>query len=399
MLFQCERSTDLPAPNTSTDFNCTDYPDVCELTEANSDFAITVFKAVDQAAAAEENLFISPLSISIALSMTMNGANGETLSEMLTSLRLDGKSLTDINESYKVLLEVLPNLDEQVVLKLANSIWYQNNYPVIPAFLDVNSMNFSSEVIPTDFAADLEGAIVEVNDWIETNTDGLIKDAISTLPGNVVMLLINAIYFKGSWQHEFDPELTYPTQFDAPSGSQTVEMMRHQEIELPYFENEMIQAVDVAYGDSIYSMSIFLPKEGYNIDDLMYVLRPESYQEWLSLLTPTTIELELPKFKIEYGTKLKPVLKTLGMEEAFSFRADFSQLVEGGGVKIDEVIHKAFIEVDEKGTEAAAVTIVILAENASFSTNFRADHPFVFVIRDRKTNSILFTGKLMSVEE
>ncbi len=394
-LFQCNEDLPGPAPGPPAEFDCNEAPKTCELTAANGNFAIDLYKTISANEAQDANIFISPFSICTALSMTMNGANGETLTEMKDALRVAGVSMTELNEAYHILLDVLPRLDPETQLKIANSIWHQESYHVRPEFLDVNREFFNSEVIPTDFAQ--ASVIDDVNAWVAENTNDLITEALNQLPSGVVMLLINAIYFQGSWQTQFDAANTVTATFNSPSGPVQAELMHQPETNMRYFENERFQAVDLPYGDSIYSMSVFLPKEGFGVADIVGELSAESWENWLTQFTPTNIELLLPKFEMEYEIKLKGTLPTMGMPLAFTDFADFSQMIEGGGVKIDDVIHKAFIEVDEEGTEAAAVTVVVVVEtSAPQYPTFKADHPFFFVIHDNKTNSILFMGQLMN---
>ncbi len=396
-LMQCSENLPGPNPGPGIEFDCADQPKACELSNVNGQFAIDLFKTLNSSEEEDANIFISPFSISTALSMTMNGANGQTLSEMQDALRTGALSLEELNLAYQVLLDVLPQLDPATQLKIANSIWYQNGYPVRDEFLDVNREYYNSEVIPADFSA--AGIIDEVNAWVAENTNNLITEALNELPPNVVMLLINAIYFQGSWQTEFEPDNTFAADFNGANGAVASELMHLPEASLRYFENELMQAVDLPYGDSIYSMSVFLPKEGHDVQDIVNELSPSNWEAWLDQFQDTNIELMLPKFSMEYETKLKGTLPTMGMPTAFTDFADFSQMVEGGGVKIDDVIHKAFIKVDEEGTEAAAVTVVIVVENsAPLLPQFKADHPFFFVIHDNKTNSILFMGRLMEPE-
>lgn len=397
-LSQCTNDNPTPReePINTIDFSCVEEPTVCDLTNLNSNFAIKAFKNINASEAEQENIFISPFSISTALSMTTNGANGQTLDEMLATLELNSMSLDQINNNYQRLLEVLPALDAQTTLKIANSIWPQSDYPVLPSFLELNSDKYNSEVVPVNFAD--PAVTTQVNEWIEDKTNGLITDALEQLPPDVVMLLINAIYFKGQWQTEFNIEDTHQANFYGATGTSTVDMMHIDESSFPYFHNDIFQAIDLPYGDSIFSMSVFLPKDGYDVNDIVDELSAEHWAAWTNAFTPQNVELFLPKFKMEYEAKLKENLKAMGMPSAFDFRADFSNMIDGGGVAIDEVIHKTFVEVSEQGTEAAAVTVVVIEENsAPLVPQMKVDRPFFFVIRDQATNSILFMGKCMSV--
>jgi serpin B len=393
ILLQCKKSDNLPSQQ-AADFSCEDSPVTCDLTASNGLFAIDLFKKVAEQKQ-EGNIFLSPFSISTALTMTVNGAKGQTYDDMNNTLKNKGMSQQSVNESYQQLLEVLPALDPKTKLKLANSIWPKLDYPVLQSFLDLNRQYFNSEVKPVDFKN--PGVIAEVNKWVEKNTDGLIKETLKELPPDVVMLLINAIYFKGTWKTEFDPKDTHEAMFYTSTDSVTVDMMHIQESDFAYFQTDLFQAIDLPYGDSIFSMSIFLPKEGHNVNEVIAELTPSNWDNWLSSFQPRPVELFLPKFKMEYEIKLKRTLSDMGMEIAFSDAADFSNMIGGGGVKIDEVIHKAFVEVNEEGTEAAAVTVVIIIETSAGSkTTVNVNRPFVFVIRDNKTNSILFMGKVVN---
>ncbi len=395
LFFQCE-TNDVEPLSTRADFSCDDSPATCDLTAANGDFAIGVFKQINSGEPADKNIFISPFSISTALTMTTNGAASQTLADMRNTLKISNLSMGSINESYQALLETLPALDPETKLKLANSIWPQIGYPVLESFLETNSTYFGSEVLPVDFN-NAEVVIEQVNDWVENNTDGLIEETLEELPGGVVMLLINAIYFKGTWKTEFDEADTEQADFHAPGGPVPVDMMHIPEAGLAYFDTDLFQAVDLPYGDSIFSMSVFLPKEGHNVDEVISELDGESWGQWLGAFEPTAVQLYLPKFKMEYGLKMKRTLSDMGMGLAFTGAADFSKMIDGGGVYIDDVIHKAFVEVNEKGTEAAAVTVVIMIESSAASVQtVNVDRPFLFVIRDNKTNSILFMGKMMN---
>ncbi len=390
---QCKKES-TSAPET-VDFSCTDHPAVCNLTAANGNFAINVFKQINGEEPAEKNIFISPFSISTALTMTTNGAVGPTLDGMQTALQIAGLNLTDVNNSYKTLLHTLPLLDAATKLKLANSIWHQTDYPVLSSFLQSNSNYYNSEILPVNFR---EPAVIgQVNSWVEDHTDGLIKETITELDPSTVMLLINAIYFKGTWRTKFDAANTEQADFFAPSGTEQVAMMHIAASTFPYFSNDLFQAIDLPYGDSIYSMSVFLPKAGHNVNEVVAGLNGNTWAQWLSAFHPQEVELFLPKFKMAYDKKLKRPLMDMGMDLAFSDAADFSNMIQDGGVKIDEVIHKSFVEVDEKGTEAAAVTVVVIVETSvPVVPVIQANHPFLFVIRDNKTNSILFMGKMMN---
>lgn len=393
LFAQCKKEN--PSTPETIEFSCADQPAVCALTAANGNFALDLFKQINGEEPADKNIFISPFSISTALTMTTNGAAGQTLDGMQSTLQIAGLGLAEVNTSYKTLLNTLPLLDTNTKLKLANSIWHQTDYPVLSSFLQSNSTYYNSDILPVNFRN--PAVIGQVNDWVETHTDGLIKETISELDANTIMLLINAIYFKGAWRTKFDPASTQTADFFTASGTEQVNMMHIPASDFPYFHNELFQAIDLPYGDSIYSMSVFLPKEGHDVNEIVAALNGTTWNQWLSAFQAKAVELYLPKFKMAYDKKLKRTLVDMGMGLAFSDAAEFTRMIQDGGVKIDDVIHKSFVEVDEKGTEAAAVTVVIIIETSVPSIpTVHVNRPFLFVIRDNKTNSILFMGKMMN---
>lgn len=396
LLFtQCKKESS--PPTNTVDFSCNDQPTVCELTAGNGNFALEVFRQINNDEPADKNIFISPFSMSTALAMTTNGAAAQTLDDMRSTLKISNLAMQSVNDSYKTLLATLPNLDANTKLQIANSIWPQTDYPVLPSFLDLNSTYFNSEVVPVDFK-DAPVVIDKVNTWVSDKTEGLIEETLDELPSGVVMLLINAIYFNGSWKTKFDAADTEPATFNAPNGPEQVDMMHIAESDFDYFENELFQAIDLPYGDSIFSMSVFLPKAGHDANEVIEEMTPANWEQWISAFQLHAVELFFPKFKLDYDLKMKRTLSDMGMGLAFSDAADFTNMIDGGGVKIDEVIHKAVVEVSEKGTEAAAVTVVQIIETSAGAgpPSVNVNRPFVFVIRDNKTNSILFMGKVVN---
>ena len=389
-----EPPTPNPDPNPDLAFDCSENENLCELNTDNNSFGFKVFKQLhDQDP--DLNIFMSPLSIATALSMTLNGAKGQTETSMRNTLEVADWTQEELNATYKNLLAIMPLLDDKVRLQIANSIWYREGYPVRPEFLEVNTDFFNSEVSELDFNDPMAKDII--NGWVNDQTEGLIDKIVYDIPGNVIMYLINAIYFKGTWLRQFDPEKTFETAFHLEDNTQTlIDMMTHGETILPYFETEHFQAVDLAYGDSIFSMSLFLPKEDYPIDELVNDLESVSWNQWVGSFSDQELYFSMPKFEMEYEKKINRALIDLGMGIAFSDAADFSDINGFGGLRIDEVRHKAFVEVNEEGTEAAAVTSVVIVETSAPSIpTFYADKPFLFVIHERATNSVLFIGKMM----
>lgn len=366
-----------------------------QIAEADNRFGLKLFRAISDDAP-DENVFISPLSVSMALGMTLNGAAGETRTAMKETLEHAGLSEAEINASYRGLIDLLTTLDPKVTLGLANSIWYREGLQVRPAFIDMNQQYFDAEVQALNFGSPDAPDII--NDWVGDKTNGTIETIVNAIPGNVVMYLINALYFKGDWRTSFDEELTHEAAFTRPDGTEsTVDMMKLEDATAPIHFGERLTAVDLPYGDSLYSMTILLPHEDHETDALAADLDQEMWDQIMQELAPQKLSvLEMPKFKLEYEAALKEVLTDLGMGIAFApGRADFSGIQAGGGLWIDKVKHKTFIEVDEKGTEAAAVTSVSVVE--SLPPSIRIDRPFLFVIREQHSGSILFVGKVNSL--
>jgi len=359
-----------------------------QLVEADNIFGIKLFKAIADNQP-DSNIFISPLSVSLALGMTPNGASGTTYAEMKSTLEMQGLTEQEINESFRSLIDLLTDLDPQIIFKIANSVWTDKGFPVRPEFLDINQTYFDAESRELDLQ--LPEALEIINTWIADNTNNRIINALDQIPPNTRMYLINAIYFKGFWTYQFDPKDTYDSQFRNHDDTQTGCQMMALTSDLGYFETDIFQAVDLPYGNQRFSMTILLPKSEYTTDDVLYKLTTETWQQWTNSFQMAAISISLPRFKLEYDIELKNILTTLGMGSAFSAGANFSYICAERDLFINRVIHKTFIEVDEEGTEAAAVTIVEMNESSTGSFMIM-NRPFIFALRDQITNTLLFLG-------
>lgn len=367
------------------------------LVDSDNKFGLKLFQKINEAEQ-DKNVFISPLSVSMALGMTLNGAGGETQTAMDQTLELAGLTTDEINRSYRSLIELLTNLDRKVVFQIANSIWYRQEWTFEQEFIDVNKTYFDAVVRGLDFNDPRSVDIM--NAWVKDNTNGLIEEIIEApIDPLAVMFLINAIYFKGTWTYEFDKGLTTDDGFTLLDGSQkTVKMMKLNG-DLQYFGNDLFQAVDLPYGDKLFSMTVLLPRQGIDVNALVAQFSRDNWQQWLSSLSGEAVDLSLPKFKIEYAIELNDILAALGMAVAFDpLQADFSGMYTGPeDLYISKVKHKTFVEVDEEGTEAAAVTSVEieLTSAGPKGISMKVDHPFIFVIRENSSQTILFMGKIM----
>lgn len=366
------------------------------IVEADHHFGFSVFRAISESEP-DKSMFISPLSMSMALGMTLNGARGETRDQMLETLALAGLSETEINESYRSVIDLLRGLDPKVKFEIANSIWHRRTFQPETAFLDVNRQYFDAEVQGLDF--DSPEAVETINAWVEESTDGKIDKIIESIARKTVMYLINAIYFNGTWTYEFKKSDTRELPFTTLEGKDVDVPMMAQEAHLPYFENETLQTVDLPYGDSLYSMSVILPRKGVDVNALASGMDTETWTGWVSRLKPRRVSLRLPRFQLEYKIELKDVLSSLGMSTAFDPDfADFTGIHRDGNLFINSVLHKTFVQVDEEGTEAAAVTSVDVAvDSVGGGTQMHVDRPFIFVIRERHSGTILFIGKVLSL--
>ena len=395
-LLQCTGEDENSSP--ASTLNCDQNPNVCKLGNASNQFGFDIFKKLN-AEKPDENLFISPLSISSALSMALNGANGQTKAEMLNVLGAGKIDLAELNQSYQTLLRELPNFDPKVKLTLANSIWYRQGFNVNPAFLNTNTTYFNSEVRPLDFSKPEAKDII--NSWVSNKTEKLIPSIIDQIQSNSVMFLINAIYFKSTWRRQFDPKRTYNDDFSTGKNTKVpVKMMSYSNstVQLPYFSTAKFQMVKLPYADSVYSMTVILPKEGSTVADILPELTLTNWNVWLKSYSSEEIFFALPKFGLRYEASLNSSLAALGMPTAFiPQKADFSGIAANQDLSISNVKHKAFIEVDEAGTRAAAATSVeIVVTSIPNNPQFIVNRPFIFVISENRTNQALFIGKMMN---
>ncbi|MGB3654603.1 MAG: serpin family protein [Rivularia sp. (in: cyanobacteria)] len=344
-----------------------------------------------------KNIFFSPSSIALALAMTYNGASGNTQSAMAKTLELQGMNLQQINSSYAKLKASLENPDSQVTLNIANSLWADKNASLKPDFIQNNQDFYQAKVTSLDFAD--TGAASIINNWVKENTQGKIDKIVEKIDPDRVLFLLNAIYFKGSWTKEFEPEKTAQLPFYLASGEEKQHPMMSQSGEYKYYETEQFQAVSLPYGENgRVSFYVFLPKENSNLKSFHENLNAANWEKWMSGFARQDGFVRLPRFKMDYEATLNNSLSALGMEEAFSDNANFSEM--GNNLKISEVKHKTFVEVNEEGTEAAATTSVgieVTSAKIPSQQPFQmiVNRPFFCAIRDNQTQSILFMGSIV----
>jgi serpin B len=364
------------------------------LLNANTKFAFKLFSQTLQEDN-EQNVFISPTSVAIALTLLYNGAAGETQQQMAEVLGLQGLQLAEINDAYQQLQEILENQSE-VELSIANSLWLKKGFPLESKFLENNQKYYQAEVTELDF--NNPNAKTTINNWVSKETKGKIEKIIDSISPENVLFLINAIYFKGTWTTEFEPKLTKEQPFFLDNGETINHPLMSQQGEKMYYENDEFQAVSLPYGkDKRLSMYIFLPKENSNINSFLENLSSENWQVWQENFKQQEGFLSLPKFKLEYEISLNKTLQAIGMTEIFSKKANFKNMTPEK-VAVDEVKHKTFVEVNEEGTEAAAVTSIgIRVTSMPINQPFRmiVNRPFFYAIQDNKTGTILFMGQML----
>ena len=365
-----------------------------KLINANTRFGFKLFSAVAKQDAGK-NIFISPSSVAIALAMAYNGANGETQQAMARAMELQGMSLQELNQANSSLKTMLAP-DPDVQLAIANSLWTRQGISFKPEFIQRNRQFYQAKVSELDFSN--PRSVATINNWVSQSTRGKIATIIDSIDPSDVMFLINAIYFKGNWSRKFDPQQTSLQPFYLSDNQPKNHPMMAQGGEYRYYETSRFQAVRLPYGSNRrVSLYVFLPRASSSLAELQKTLTAENWEQWMAQFRQRQGSIQVPRFKLEYDVDLKSALSQLGMAEAFSSRANFSGL-SLVPTKIDEVKHKTFVEVNEAGTEAAAVTSIgIRATSARpMEEPFQmvVDRPFFCAIRDDQTGTILFMGAI-----
>lgn len=369
---------------------------VAELVEANNRFAFELYAQFNEKGK-ENNLFFSPYSIAIALAMTYEGARGRTAEEMQSVLHIPEKADLRRPNLARIINEI-NRPDKKYKLSTANALWAQEDYKFLEEYSGTVEKYYGGRITNLDFVNRSEESRQTINTWVEDRTNKKIKDLIpaGVLNAYTRLVLTNAIYFKGMWLKPFDPELTRDEDFRTGSG-QTVKvpMMRMTDANarFNYAENDELQVLEMIYEGDDLSMVILLPKED-KLAGLDGSLAPEKIAEWKGLLAERMVDVFIPRFKLETNYLMADVLMKMGMPSAFG-DADFSGMDGSKSLVIQSVIHKAFVEVNEEGTEAAAATAVIVGTTsvAPPTPVFRCDHPFIFFIQQRGTGNILFLGR------
>ena len=381
-------------------------PPLADLVRGNNEFALDLYGRLAKGAG---NRFISPFSVSCALAMTYSGARGQTAAQIARAMHFNLPA-ADLHPAWHRLISDLHDRNESstgpkstpaVQLSTANALWAQSGERILPEFQKLVESYYDGGLIPVDFRESPAAARDYINHWVEEHTGGKIKDLIK--PGHIdshtVLILTNAIYFKALWATPFAEKLTRPDDFHASAGEKVRVDMMHLIGRFRYAEDAAAQVLELPYQGGNLSMVVALPRTADGLPQLESALSLARLDGWLGSLADRRIDVNLPRFKLTAESELKDALSSLGMPAAFAAdKADFSGMTPTGEFAISAVVQKAFVEVEEKGTEAAAATGVVMARASMVQAPppvFRADHPFLFLIRDNKTGSILFLGRLV----
>ncbi|SHJ49279.1 serpin B [Tangfeifania diversioriginum] len=395
-ISSCQKNDVQPPENNIIDLD----EKSAKLIEADNEFGLEMFQKVREDND-DENIMISPLSISVALAMAYKGADGDTKTEMEKAMKLNGLTTDEINTSYKMLISALQSLDEDVFFEIANAIFYADIMEVKPGFLDVNKTVYEAEIERLDFSS--PGAVNTINDWVTEKTNDKITKIIELLDPLDRMVLLNAIYFNGIWTNEFDEEGTHELDFNKPDGTTIKVPMMNKLENLDYTANSLFKAIKMPYGNGQYNMVIFLPETGKNSQNVIDELSAASWKKWMDEFEKTDrVDITMPRFKFEFEAGLNDLLKKMGMQKAFIPEvADFSKISDVE-LYISAVKHKSFIDVNETGTEAAAVTSITFTTtsigNEPQKVPFFVNKPFVFAITENNTDAILFIGEVQNPE-
>ncbi len=372
-----------------------------QLIESDNAFGLEIFQKIRKNSD-EENIMISPLSISVALAMAYNGADSDTKTEMEKTLKLNGLTPEEINAAYKNLIAALQSVDEKVVFELANAIFYKEGFAVKPDFLNINKNNYDAEVSSLDFNS--PSAVKTINGWVASKTHDKILSIIDKLNPADRMVLLNAVYFNGIWTKEFNKEGTKMGNFVKKDGESIEIPLMNKEDKLEYVSNSLIEAVKLPYGKGQYNMIVMLPAQNKNSQNVIDELSADNLKKWeKDFKAEDHVVVTMPRFKFAFETSLNEVLKEMGMPKAFSDQAaDFSKITGKKDLFISSVRHKSFIDVNENGTEAAAVTSITFTTTSAGPGDtvqkiyFTVNRPFVFAITEKDTGAILFMGEVQN---
>lgn len=366
---------------------------------SNSEFALAAYARMSRS---EGNLFFSPFSLSAALTMAYGGAKGETAKQIASVLHVNSDQ-KNVHAEMAALLKQLAVKEQYEQLFIANALWAQRGLTVLEPYQNLLRTNYNSELLTVDFVDDAQATATAINEWAKQNTNGRITNIVTpnSFHKDTLLYLTNAIYFNARWEQDFSGEATETDDFWISQTEKTKVKMMQQSGHFPYFDDATVQVLEMPYVEH-FSIVVVLPKVRMGLPELEQQLNAGRLEQWLSTKKRQEVKVFFPKFEMEADLSLKTLLTNLGMPLAFQDKADFSDLAKSDrGIKLDNAIQKTFIKVDEEGTEAAAVTALAAAAGAAMGRPddppppiFRADHPFLFFIKENSTSSILFMGRV-----
>jgi serpin B len=360
-----------------------------------NDFGLRLLRTLTDGSGA--NVIVSPLSVSLALAITYNGAAGETRNAIAKTLGAVTLSDTDFNRRNRLLLDTIQKADPAVQMEIANALWTQSGLSISSEFLKLSHDYFDAAAESLNFEGDPGKAADVINGWVKQRTHGKIPEIIENPSRSTVLVITDAVYFKGRWSLPFDKKKTEPRTFHLQGGGSVTPPMMSQNGKYDYFETNSFQAIRLPYGNDRLAMYVFLPRKNTRLPDFLRSLDESHWREWTRKLARSKGEIVLPGFESTYSQQLNNALKAMGMSVAFGPQADFSRLrPPPPPLRIDAVEHKTYVKVDEEGTEAAAVTSVGIVAMAVIASpppfQMVVDHPFFCAIAEQRSGALLFAG-------
>ncbi|XP_042901042.1 iripin-2 isoform X2 [Parasteatoda tepidariorum] len=373
-----------------------EFGDILALSSAINDLGLRLYQEL---AKEKRNMFYSPLSLSSALSMLFCGASGSTASEMRQVLGFEIAKIADdkVKVCFQLLMSALEKVPESYTLSNANVVFGQKGFSIKEDFKSLLSESFKAMILEVDFQNESGKAVQQANDWVKEKTNGMIPQLLDSLDPSTVMVLLNAVYFKGFWMHRFNEHSTFQQNFynkGLEDGAKMVQMM-HQKESFPFADCGTYKALQLPYKGKEIAMLILLPNERNGLEDLESSLSSDFIKQLQTKMRTQDVNVTLPKFRLEYSKSMKADFQSLGMNAVFCPGANFDGITDSRNLLVSEIVHKAVIEVNEEGSEAAAATaVVMMLCSLRFDPDFIVDHPFLFFIYNTKTNLILFTGRV-----
>ncbi len=363
-----------------------------------TDFAFDFFKNLQEMEPVNDNLFVSPLGLHMALGMLLNGAEGETASEVQKSLKMEGVDLAALNNAYQTLITDMPKADSKVTFQLANSVWAKEGLILESAYSGLLKNKFNADINSLSFD---QNAVKKINQWASDHTNGKIDKVIDQIDPSLVMFLMNAIYFKGDWQSKFDSKDTKDTPFTLENGTEKNVKMMFQKSDFRVSSTDKFSALELPYANGQFNMTLILPNNGQKIGEVMNSINGESWKALNGNMFKNGIKVGLPRFKLKGTYQLNSTLAKMGFQKMFTDAAEFGKITKSAALMVDFVKQDSYLGIDEQGTEAAAVTSIGFTTTSAGPTTlpeFICDQPFGLIISEKTSNTILFMGRIMNPE-